>query len=91
MYVASLGAGEYFGEMAALGGLPHNTTVEAVADSRLLTLGSDTVKRLADALPDFRARLDERIAQYSYRERAQVPDGVDGRNPAGGRRRAARR
>ena len=76
VYVASLGAGEYFGEMAALGGLPHNTTVEAVADSRLLTLGPDTVKRLADALPDFRARLDERIAQYSYRERAQVPDGV---------------
>ena len=76
VYVASLGAGEYFGEMAALGGLPHTATVEAVADSRLLTLGSDTVKRLADALPDFRARLDERIAQYSYRERAQVPDGV---------------
>jgi HlyB family type I secretion system ABC transporter len=77
VYMASLGAGEYFGEMAALGGLPHNTTVEAVADSRLLTLGADTVKRLADALPDFRARLDERIAQYSYRQRAEVPEGLE--------------
>jgi HlyB family type I secretion system ABC transporter len=77
VYVASLGAGEYFGEMAALGGIPPSATVEAVTATRLLTLGPETVKRLADALPEFRARLDERIGQYSYNQRAQLPDGVE--------------
>ena len=77
VYVASLGAGEYFGEMAALGGIPRNATVEAVTAGRLLTLGPETIKRLADALPEFRARLDERIAQYSYKQRAQLPEGVE--------------
>jgi HlyB family type I secretion system ABC transporter len=77
VYVARLGTGEYFGEMAALGGIPPDTTVEAVTACRLLTLGPETVKRLADALPEFRARLDERIGQYSYKLRAQLPEGAE--------------
>jgi ATP-binding cassette subfamily B protein len=76
-YVASMGAGDYFGEVAALSGVPRGATVEAVTDTRLLTLGPETVKRLAEALPEFRARLDERIGQYTYKQRAQVPEGID--------------
>jgi ATP-binding cassette subfamily B protein len=75
-YLGSLGAGEYFGEVAALTATPRTATVEAVTACRLLALGRDTVKRLADALPEFRTRLDERIAQYSYKQSAQLPEGA---------------
>jgi ATP-binding cassette subfamily B protein len=51
--------------------------VEAVSPCRLLALGPDTVKRLADGLPEFRARLEERIAQHDYKNLAQVPIGFD--------------
>ena len=77
-YVASLGAGDYFGEVAALSGAPRGATVEAVTHARLLTLEPETIKRLANALPDFRARLDERIGQYSYKQRAKdLPEGIE--------------
>ena len=77
-YLASLGAGDYFGEVAALSGVARGATVEAVTATRLLTLEPETIKRLADALPDFRARLDERIGQYSYKQRAKdLPEGIE--------------
>jgi ATP-binding cassette subfamily B protein len=76
-YLGELVAGQYFGEVAALTGAPRAATVEATMPSRLLALGPDTVRQLADKLPEFRDRLNERIAQYDYRRRAQTPAGID--------------
>jgi ATP-binding cassette subfamily B protein len=76
-YLTSLGAGEYFGEVSAVNGAPRALAAEAVSACRLLALSPDAVKRLADAIPDFRALLDERIGQYEYRERAHTPEGLD--------------
>jgi ATP-binding cassette subfamily B protein len=83
-YVTSLGAGEYFGEVAALTRAPRALTAEAVTACRLLALSPDALSRLADSIPDFRTFLDERIAQYEYREKAHTPAGiVDELLPAG--------
>jgi len=68
-----LGAGEFFGEVSALTGNARTATAEAVTRVRLLTLGGDAIARLGAALPEFKARLDERIAQYDYATVAQVP------------------
>ena len=76
-FVKSLVAGEYFGEVSALTGASREFTAEAVSGCRLLALSPETVSRLAASLPDFRARLEERIAQYDYRQRAQTPAGIE--------------
>jgi ATP-binding cassette subfamily B protein len=72
-----LGAGEYFGEVSAVKGTPRAVTVEAATPVRLLTLSGDTIARLGAALPEFKARLDERIAQYDYLTTADVPPDID--------------
>jgi ATP-binding cassette subfamily B protein len=85
-YLGDRGAGEYFGEAAALTGTPGTVTVEAVTPCHLLALGPETVKHLAEKLPAFGARLNERISQYDYRIRATTPAGIDDELlPAGAR------
>jgi ATP-binding cassette subfamily B protein len=76
-YIGSLVEGQYFGEVSALTGTPRTTTVEAMTPCRLLALSPDTVTRLADGLPDFRRRLEERIAQRDFKSRAHTPVGID--------------
>ncbi|HEY6506451.1 MAG TPA: cyclic nucleotide-binding domain-containing protein, partial [Vicinamibacterales bacterium] len=76
-YLGSFGPGEYFGELAALNGTPRTSSVEALAPCRLLSLGPDTVQRLADALPEFRARLEERDPNAAERPRLDVPAGLE--------------
>jgi len=73
VHLTNLGAGESFGVVSALRRTPHTTTVEALTPVRLLTLSGDTLDRLADALPNFRSMLEDRVAQYDYRELAVVP------------------
>src|SRR5262245_16769815 len=68
-YLGDLDAGQYFGEMAALTGARRAATVEATTACRLLALSPETVRRLAEKLPEFRDRLNERIAQYDYKNR----------------------
>ena len=67
-YLGSLGSGQYFGEESALTGSPRRVTVEAITPCRFLLLGADTVQRLADGVPEFRQRLEERIAQYRLQD-----------------------
>jgi ATP-binding cassette subfamily B protein len=76
-YIASLVEGQYFGEVSALAGKPRSATVEAMTTCRLLALSPETVTRLADGLPDFRRRLEERIQQYDFKNRAQTPAGIE--------------
>ncbi|HKG93602.1 MAG TPA: cyclic nucleotide-binding domain-containing protein, partial [Gemmatimonadaceae bacterium] len=72
-YRAYLRRGDYFGEMSLFRGEPRSATVEAVSPCRLLALGRETFDRLLAEYPDFRARVEERIAQYDYRQTARVP------------------
>jgi HlyB family type I secretion system ABC transporter len=76
-YVATLGAGESFGIVSAVRRSPRTTTVETMTPVRLLTLSGETLERLATALPQFRAMLDERIAQHDFRNIANVPADID--------------
>jgi ATP-binding cassette subfamily B protein len=83
-YVANVGTGDYFGEASALHGTPRQVSVEAITRCRVLTLQRETFAQLANALPEFRARLDERIAQHEYRTRAATPADINQeRLPAG--------
>jgi ATP-binding cassette subfamily B protein len=76
-YVTSRSAGEYFGEVAALTRVARTLTAEAASRCRLLALSPDAVNRLADAIPEFRNLLEERIAQYGHRQKAQTPAHID--------------
>lgn len=49
--IARLGPGEIVGEMAVLEGLPRNATVRAVAPSRVIRIGRDTVLGLVRTRP----------------------------------------
>jgi HlyB family type I secretion system ABC transporter len=72
-YRAYLRRGDFFGEMSLLRGEPRSATVEAVTPCRLLALGRDTFDRLLAEYPQFRAQIEERVAQYDYRQTARVP------------------
>ena len=76
-YVANFGTGDYVGEASALHGTPRAVSVEAITRCRLLVVQREVFEQLADALPEFRARLDERIAQHEYKDRAQTPADID--------------
>jgi ATP-binding cassette subfamily B protein len=72
-YLRYLRRGDFFGELSLFKGEPRSTTVEAVAPCRLLRLTEGTFTRLLSSHPEFRAQLEERIAQYDYRTVARVP------------------
>jgi len=71
--LAYLRRGDFFGEVSLFRGAPRAATVQAVSDCRLLRLGRATFERLASAHPEFRRAIEERIAQYNYKEIARVP------------------
>jgi ATP-binding cassette subfamily B protein len=72
-YLRYLRRGDFFGELSLFKGEPRSTTVEAVSPCRLLRLTEATFVRLLAGYPEFRAQLEERIAQYDYRAVARVP------------------
>ena len=55
--VASLGPGQYFGELALLDRGPRNATVEASKDSTLLVLGQREFSGLLDEVPGLAHKL----------------------------------
>jgi ATP-binding cassette subfamily B protein len=72
-YVAYLRKGDIFGELSLFKGAPRSASVEAVAACRLLRVTPQTFARLVQDYPVFKAQIEERIAQYDYRDVARVP------------------
>lgn len=72
-YVAYLRKGDFFGEMSLLKGIRRTATVEAVSPCKLFLLTEKTFAKLIRDFPDFQAQLEERIAQYDYKQVANVP------------------
>ncbi len=68
-----LHTGDFFGELAVLHGGVREATVEALTACRLLALHPDHIRRLLDAYPEFRARVEERTALADFRRVAAVP------------------
>ena len=56
-HVATLEAGDFFGEAALISGEPRNATVRAAEAIEAYTLGKDDFKRVIDASPPFRDEL----------------------------------
>lgn len=61
--VATYGPGDYFGEMAILGGGRRNATVTATASSRLLSMFGTEFRMLQDVQPEIAAELEETMRQ----------------------------
>lgn len=72
-YVAYLRPGDFFGEMSLFKGEVRSASVEAVSACRLLRLTRETFAKLLQKYPEFKQRLEERIAQYDYKAVARVP------------------
>ena len=60
--VATLGAGQYFGELALLNRLPRSATVVAETDMELLVLGQREFSALLDDIPGLSHKLLETMA-----------------------------
>jgi CRP-like cAMP-binding protein len=56
--VASLGPGDFFGEMALLGGVRRTATVTTVSSTRVLVLFGEDFRRLQANHPDIVARIE---------------------------------
>jgi ATP-binding cassette subfamily B protein len=65
--------GDFFGEIAAFGGLPRRATVEAVTDCRLQMLDPSSCQELARENPEFGAAIEQHIKMYDYKKEARVP------------------
>src|SRR5262245_30879099 len=55
--IARIGAGDFFGELSLLGGVPREHTVEAVQDSELMVVPAKVVVALMAQSPDLAARI----------------------------------
>ena len=71
--VAFLRKGEFFGEQSVFRDQPREGTVEAVTPTRLLRLTRETYAELLTRHPEFRAEIEDRLAQYDFRHTAQIP------------------
>ena len=65
--------GDFFGELSILNGSPRAASAEAVSDCRLLALDPASVRELEHSFSQFRALMEERLAQYSAETTARVP------------------
>jgi HlyB family type I secretion system ABC transporter len=72
-YLAYLRRSDIFGEISVFKGIPRTATVEAVSPCRLLRLKPDTFRKLLRDFPEFKAQIEQRVAQYDYKHVARVP------------------
>jgi CRP-like cAMP-binding protein len=63
--VATYGPGDYFGEMAILGGGPRSATVTVTAPSRLLSMFGTEFRTLQHVRPDVAAQLEKTMRERS--------------------------
>jgi CRP-like cAMP-binding protein len=61
--VATYGPGDFFGEMAILGGGRRSATVTVTAPSRLLSMFGTEFRMLQEVQPEIAARLEETMQQ----------------------------
>ena len=59
--LANLGPGDFFGEMAILGGGRRMATVTTTSPAKLLFMFGTEFRRLQEALPDVAARIEETV------------------------------
>ena len=74
--LATLEAGDYFGEMSLMTGEPRSATVTPLVESRLLEVGSESFRKLLAAQPDLVQELGKAL-QRRLVERAQAMTVVD--------------
>jgi ATP-binding cassette subfamily B protein len=71
--VRYLRAGDFFGEVSLHTRSPRTATVRAVTAARVLELPAATFSELVERHPEFRSRIEERIAIYQRAPAAAVP------------------
>jgi CRP-like cAMP-binding protein len=76
--VATLGPGDYFGEMALLGDRPRNATVRTVSDCEFAVLGKQNFLHMVSLLP-----VTKEAVLATVRERAMRNSGGRGRETGG--------
>jgi small-conductance mechanosensitive channel/CRP-like cAMP-binding protein len=74
--LATLEAGDYFGEMSLMTGAPRSATVAAVVETRLLEVGKESFRRILAAQPNLVEQLGAAL-QLRQSERAQAMASVD--------------
>ena len=75
--VATLGPGEYFGEISLLYGTRHTATVQAVSPVDLLTMSGSDFTALANSSNDFRELLDGVMRQRLSEAGVESPEEFD--------------
>jgi len=71
--LAFLRKGDLFGEMAIAKNQPRRASVEALTPCRLIKISETTFGKLYAGVPEFRNKIEERIAQYDYKKTARLP------------------
>lgn len=71
--LAFLRKGDLFGEISVAKDQPRRATVEALSDCRLIKISETTFGKLYAGYPEFRAKIEERIAAYEYKKTARLP------------------
>ena len=61
--IAELGAGDWFGEIALLAGLPRTATVTATTPVRVLVLGSRAFERAVETMPSIALKVLASVAE----------------------------
>ena len=76
--VASLGEGDFFGEMALLTGQPRTANVVAVEETEVLEIGHDALKQLFEANPELAESLSHTVIERRAGiESSRVPGQIE--------------
>src|SRR5262245_41091503 len=70
---AFLRKGDIFGELSIARNQSRRATVEALTECRLIRINERTFGKLYSRFPEFRNKIEERIAGYAYKKTARLP------------------